>query len=316
MLTKKTIKPLDLTGLRTLLDLKVDPNILDLDNLSGLLTDPNFIQELISGGWDCNNNNISQTICLVAFDCENVYTILQNVNILLSNGLDCTIKNRTHFLPMSDFDWICDRNLLTISLRGFDLIDVFIMKAMISKALCVDDLRDLICSAAHNGYVIPPYTLFQLVMTYTEFRYDLFETKDKDIVTDIQYFYIMTQYMGTHGLDMTTFLEFAEHIDLGMMARSISDETFVIVVKRIILTCDDDVRCAFVENNFVKTCVGTSKSCVLRHIQFYYNNNTKQMYEQFGFTFTEKDLRLISNSYSVIDETPLAKSNFNKLRTC
>jgi hypothetical protein len=93
-------------ALRLLLDMKIDPNFLDLSKITTLLSDKTIIQDLLADGWKTYDHDfIRNTLYSTRIRPDNIEAIIQNIRWLLLNGFDCEPIDELYIVPTHSDDW-------------------------------------------------------------------------------------------------------------------------------------------------------------------------------------------------------------------
>jgi hypothetical protein len=300
MASTKTIKPLNLDGLRTLMDLGVDVNLLDLSEIRNLFLDKDLIQDLISRGYNffeicgvgvlllCNNydvsaqNNVTTNLLRNSDPYKDkIDIVVQNIHLLIQNmdraGLKS--KNKIDIIPQDD-QWgnnisgnLCD----IIRYGDLNIVDYFLAAGgNHNYEIDYNLVRDLLDTAISYGFEPQAFTVMFAIFISDEFKYDAIEMKNKNIITNLELFYIMFQYVQIYDFNYDDFLIFASNIDFIGAAKEMSLEIFISVVDCLKNQCTEEmiqyvVTSGFYKNsklgNYITPCESTEES---------------KFYEQFG----------------------------------
>jgi hypothetical protein len=288
----KTIKPLTLDGLRSLLNAGFDPNTLDLvdDNLENILSDENLVQDLLALGWKCEHDLVLKL--LQNTSSEKAETIAKNLHSILLNNpdlkFDCSY--RPNIIPKTDLDWNCRYTYMDNKDKPEkkNLVDDFLESCDYGE-ITIDctQLEDMILEAMSHGFEIQPSTLAYLAVACKNFNHWVLNAKHKELISDMEYFYIVFQYASRqNSVDEQTFFELVSEIDVAQIAEQLSTENFVQILSRLKNNDAPEFAIDYLySHNFKKT---NPKDEIWR-IPSSFSSESREHYEKFGLILTIVD---------------------------
>jgi hypothetical protein len=231
-----TIKPVNLPGLRLLLDLDVKLGYIDMSEVDNFFLDAKIIVDLLNRNPNLKNIQLinkllkrSMTKTLI----QSEHIILkENIELLLAHDLDC--KSPTiNIIPGADEYFTLRKNVPKNNPReDLSIVDFYIWMCYLTDTKDVDLIECVIKKATNeNNYKLQAFTINCLLCISDYFKFYLFDAIDSQVISDIEFFYVCVAHISDNIFSVGDIIS---HVNLKTLIGSISFVSFNKILYHIV----------------------------------------------------------------------------------